>query len=158
MKEKATNTICRVLLEPPKALNELGENTILNPWEFMDVPADELQENDVIAFSCDGDTGSLIAVTDKARTYKFDWEEWDYERVSAFCGSRTLGTPLISPDEKMIHEKNWESEYMDYGSFLFIKREWYAKFKALEEETNSTEYKFILWPDLLLYLLTAQNA
>lgn len=121
MEEKATNTICRVLLEPKKSLDEFGENAIFQPWEFMDVPADELQENDVIAFLCDGDMGSLIVVTNKARIYKFNWGAWDYERVRAFCGSRALGTPLISPDKKIIHEKNWESEYMGFGSFLFMK-------------------------------------
>lgn len=71
-----------------------------------------------------------------------------------FCGSRALGTPLISPDKKIIHEKNLESEYMGFGSFLFMKMKWYGKFKALEEKTNSTEFVLTLWPDLLLYLLT----
>ena len=115
---------------------------------------DMIQENDVIAFLCDGDIGDLIVVTNKARIYKFNWGAWDYERVRAFCGSRALGTPLISPDKKIIHEKNWESEYMGFGSFLFMKNEWYGKFKALEEKTNSTEFVLTLWPDLFLYLLT----
>lgn len=69
MEDKATNTICRILLEPKKSLDEFGENAIFQPWEFMDVPADELQENDVIAFLCDGDIGDLIVVTNKARIY-----------------------------------------------------------------------------------------
>lgn len=157
MKEKTTNTICKVLLEPKKSLDEFGENAIFQPWKFMDVPADELQESDVIAFLCDGDIGGLIVITNKARIYKFNWGEWDYERVCTFCGSRALGSPLISPDKKIIHEKNWESEYMGFGSFLFMEREWYDRFKALEEETNSTEFVLTLWPDLLLYLLTHQD-
>lgn len=35
-----------------------------------------------------------------------------------------------------------------------MKNEWYGKFKALEEKTNSTEFVLTLWPDLFLYLLT----
>ena len=54
-------------------MNEFGENAIFQSWEFIDVPADELQENDVIAFLCDGDIGDLIVVTNKARIYKFNW-------------------------------------------------------------------------------------
>ena len=90
MEKIASNTICRVLLEPKKSLDEFGENAIFQLWGFMDVPADELQENDVIAFLCDGDIEDLIVVTNKARIYKFNWGAWDYERVRAFCGSRVL--------------------------------------------------------------------
>ena len=154
MKEKETRTIHRVLLEPKKSKNEFGENAMFNPWKFTDVPADELQEHDVIAFFCDGDTGHLIVVTDKARIYNFDWREWDYERVHAFCGSQATPKPLIFPDKDVIRAKGWESEYMGFGGFLFVKSEWYGKFKAFEEETNSTEYVLTLWPDILLYLLT----
>lgn len=157
MEEKATNTICRVLLEPKRSLDEFGENAIFQPWEFMDVPAYELQDNDVIAFLCDGDIGDLIVVTNKAQIYKFDWGKWDYERVCAFCGSQSTSMPLISPDKDVIRAKNWESEYMGFGSFLFMERGWYDRFKALEEETNSTEFVLTLWPDLLLYLLTHQD-
>lgn len=138
-------------------MDEFGENAMCNPWEFMEVPTDELQENDVIAFLCDGDIGNLIVETNRARIYKFNWGEWDYERVCVFCGSHALGAPLVSPDKKIIHEKHWESEYMGFESFLFMKSEWYSKFKILEEKTNSTEFVKVLWPDLLLYLLTHQD-
>lgn len=63
---------------------------------------------------------------------------------ACFCGSRALGTPLISPDKKIILEKNGKSEYMGFGSFLFMKSEWYGKFKTLEEETNSSEFVLTL--------------
>ena len=99
MEDKATNTICRILLEPKKSLDEFGENAIFQPWEFMDVPADELQENDVIAFLCDGDIGDLIVVTNKARIYKFNWEE------PAYYADFALGDADAAKHEKHTVEK-----------------------------------------------------